>query len=127
MIMVLVALLGWMLAGSAWLADSVEGVKSDKAVIGFSLALGAAYLLLAWAIFRAWRWALALAGLLLCTVLSVAIADLERPGLMALDSTLTLLLAAVASMAAIVALSFPLLNDRVVQQDSAEDAGPGER
>ena len=119
LIMILVALLGWMLAAATVLVSSVEGARADWFVVWCSLPLGSAYLLLAWAIARQRAWALPLAFLLLCAVLSVGIADLERPGLMALDSSLTLLMAAVASMVAIVALSFPVL-DRVVQDREAE-------
>jgi uncharacterized membrane protein len=126
LLMVLVALLGWMLAGSTLLADTVEGLQADPAVVWFSVPLGAAYLALAWAILRQRKWALPLSFVLLCAVLSVAIADLERPGLMALDSSLTMLMAAVASMVAIIVLSFPRL-EQLAQAREAESGGADHR
>ena len=119
LMMLIVAMLGWMLAGSTLLADSVEGLQADLAVVWFALPLGIAYGILAWAIWRQQGWALPMAFLLLCAVLTVAIADLERPGLMSLDSSLTMLMACVSSMIAIVVLSFPVL-DLMVQSSEAE-------
>lgn len=119
LVMVLVALLGWMLAGSTLLVSSVDGARVDWSVVWFSLPLGAGYFLLAWAIRQHWRWAPVLAIVLLIAVLAVGIADLERPGRMALDSTLTLMMAAVSCMAALVVLSLPVL-DRMAQVAEAE-------
>ena len=118
--MVIVAMLGWMLAGSTLLVERVDALDADMLVVWFSVPLGTGYLVLAWAIVRQYHWGLWLALFLLCSILAVAIADLERPGLMALDTTLTMLAAAVSSMLAIVVLSFPIL-DRMVQGD--DEAG----
>jgi uncharacterized membrane protein len=121
LLMLLVALLGWMLAGSTLLADTVEGLQADLAVVWFSVPLGAAYMALAWAILRQLKWALPFSFVLLCAVLSIAIADLERPGQMALDSSLTMLMAAVASMVAILVLSFPRLEQLAQARDTKSD------
>jgi len=122
--MVLVALLGGMLAGSTLLADTVDGLVTDRAIVWFSLPLSAGYFLLGWAIYRQHKWDLWLAFLLLVGVLSVGIADLERPGRMALGSTLTLVMAGAATMAAMIALSIPQL-DRVIDRAEAADQDPG--
>ena len=122
--MVIVAILSWMLAGSTLLAETVNGLQPDMAVVWFSMPFGAGYILLAWAIHRQYSWGLLLALFLLCGVLAAGIADLERPGLMALDATLTMLMAAISSMAAIVVLSFPAL-DRLAHGRGDTGDGPG--
>lgn len=124
--MILIAMLGWMLAASALLANAfaVNGPQHDLAVVWFSIPLGAGYLMLGWTILRCQGWSIWLAWLLLCGVLATGLADLERPGSMMLDSTLTLLLAAVSSLAAIIVLSIPGLS-RLARRASHHDGRQG--
>jgi hypothetical protein len=124
--MFLIAMLGWMLAASALLANAFaeNGPQHDLAVVWFSIPLGGGYLMLGWTILRRRGWSIWLAWLLFCGVLATGFADLERPGSMMLDSTLTLLLAAVSSLGAIIVLSIPGLS-RLARRESHHDGRQG--